>query len=107
MGEVDCVFAYSAKSLANIEAEDTAVVSLKFKSGAIGLMSNYCYKTKRSEGSISILGEGGSVEIGGFAVNEMKVWNFVESLDEDEDVIKNYSVNPPDRCLWFWTQRVL
>lgn len=97
MGEVDCVFAYSAKSLANIEAEDTAVVSLKFKSGAIGLIeATTATRPKDLEGSISILGEGGSVEIGGFAVNEMKVWNFVESLDEDEDVIKNYSVNPPD-----------
>jgi predicted dehydrogenase len=36
------------------------------------------------------------VEIGGFAVNHMKTWNFVETKLDDKDVLQNYSVNPPD-----------
>ena len=48
------------------------------------------------EGSISILGETGSVEIGGFAVNEMKTWNFSIKQPGDDDVIDKYSVNPPN-----------
>ena len=46
--------------------------------------------------SISVLGETGTVEIGGFAVNEMKVWNFTESRDSDAETLEKYSVNPPN-----------
>ena len=97
MGDVDSVFAITNTALVDIEAEDTAVVVLKFRSGAVGVIeATTATRPKDLEGSISILGEGGSVEIGGFAVNEMKVWNFVEPDPEDEDVIENYSTNPPD-----------
>ena len=53
-------------------------------------------RPKDLEGSISMLGATGSVEIGGFAVNEMKVWNFDPVLAEDDEVLDKYSVNPPN-----------
>jgi UDP-N-acetyl-2-amino-2-deoxyglucuronate dehydrogenase len=97
MGEVVSVFAMSRTALVEIEAEDTAVVALKFKNGALGVIeATTAVRPKDLEGSISILGEGGSVEIGGFAVNKMKTWNFVESQEEDNDVLEKYSVNPPN-----------
>ena len=97
MGDVESVFAKSKHALANIEAEDTAVVILKFKNGALGVIeATTAIRPKDLEGSISILGEKGSVEVGGFAVNEMKTWNFSELVDGDEDVIEKYSVNPPN-----------
>ena len=97
MGDVESVFAISKQALANIEAEDTAVVILKFKNGALGVIeATTAIRPKDLEGSISILGEKGSVEVGGFAVNEMKTWNFSELADGDEDVIEKYSVNPPN-----------
>jgi UDP-N-acetyl-2-amino-2-deoxyglucuronate dehydrogenase len=97
LGEVDSVFARSATALAKIEAEDTAVVTLKFRNGALGVIeATTAARPKDLEGSISVLGEGGTVEIGGFAVNKMKVWNFVEPMPGDEDVMEKYSVNPPN-----------
>ena len=97
LGEVDSVFARSATALANIEAEDTALVSLKFRNGALGIIeATTAVRPKDLEGSISVLGEGGSVEIGGFAVNKMKTWSFVEPQPGDEDVMEKYSVNPPN-----------
>ena len=97
LGEVDSVFAMTRTALVDIEAEDTAVVALRFSSGALGIIeATTATRPKDLEGSISILGEKGTVEIGGFAVNEMKVWNFVEPLDGDEDVRTTYSVNPPN-----------
>ena len=48
------------------------------------------------EGSISILGEKGTVEIGGFAVNEMKVWDFTEKEKGDKEVLLKYRSNPPN-----------
>lgn len=96
-GEVESVFARSTTALANIEAEDTAVVTLKFRNGALGVIeATTAVRPRDLEGSISVLGEGGVVEIGGFAVNEMKIWNFVEPEPGDEEVLEKYSVNPPN-----------
>ena len=97
MGEVDSVFAKATTALVKIEAEDTAVVLLRFHSGALGVIeATTAARPKDLEGSISILGEHGAVEIGGFAVNEMKVWNFASAAAEDADVMGKYSVNPPN-----------
>lgn len=97
MGDVESVFARSTTALVDIEAEDTAVVTLKFKSGALGIIeATTAVRPKDLEGSISILGEGGTVEIGGFAVNKMLHWNFTSPEKEDNDVMENYSVNPPN-----------
>lgn len=97
MGEVESVFAKSTTALVNIEAEDTAVVILKFRSGALGIIeATTATRPRDLEGSLSILGENGSVEIGGFAVNEMKAWSFSQPVAEDADVMRKYSVNPPN-----------
>jgi UDP-N-acetyl-2-amino-2-deoxyglucuronate dehydrogenase len=96
MGDVESVFAMSRTALVDIEAEDTAVVTLRFKNGALGVIeATTATRPNDLEGSISILGEGGSVEIGGFAVNKMKVWQFAQSEAGDELVMDKYSVNPP------------
>lgn len=97
LGDVDSVFAMSTTALVNIEAEDTAVVTLRFKNGALGIIeATTAVRPKDLEGSISILGEGGVVEIAGFAVNQMKTWNFVEPQAGDGEVMEKYSVNPPN-----------
>ncbi len=97
MGDVESVFAMSARALADIEAEDTAVVTLRFTSGAIGVIeATTCARPRDIEGSISLLGERGSVEISGFAVNALRHWAFVDPLPEDHDVGERFSVNPPD-----------
>ena len=36
------------------------------------------------------------MEIGGFAVNQMRQWNFTESLPGDAEVLEKYSENPPN-----------
>lgn len=97
LGEVESVYAKSITALAKIEAEDTAVVTLKFKNGALGVIeATTAARPKDLEGSISVLGEGGVVEIAGFAVNKMETWSFVEPQVDDELVISQYSVNPPN-----------
>ena len=97
MGEVESVQAMSTTALANIEAEDTAIVNLRFRNGALGIVeATTAVRPKDLEGSLSILGETGTVEIGGFAVNQMKVWSFTEPQEGDEDVMEKYSVNPPN-----------
>jgi predicted dehydrogenase len=97
MGDVESVFAMTSTALARIEAEDTAVVALRFASGALGVIeATTATRPKDLEGSLSILGEGGTVEIGGFAVNEMKTWRFAHPEEGDAEVMTKFSVNPPD-----------
>lgn len=97
MGEVQEVYALGATQLANIETEDTAVASLKFACGALGAIeATTAARPKDQEGSISVLGEYGLVEVGGFAMNEIKTWQFSKPSGLDAEIIKRYSVNPPD-----------
>ncbi len=97
MGDVDSVFAISATALVNIEAEDTAVVVIRFRNGALGVIeATTAARPADLEGSISILGEGGTVEVGGFALNKIRTWSFVKRTLTDDEVTEKYSVNPPN-----------
>jgi len=97
MGDVESVFAMSRTALVDIETEDTAVVALRFMNGALGVIeATTAARPKDLEGSISVLGEGGTVVIGGFAVNEMLTWNFAKKEAGDDEVLAKYSVNPPN-----------
>ena len=97
LGDVESVFAKSATQLVNIEVEDTGIALLKFCNGALGVVeATTATRPKDLEGSLSLLGEKGTVEIGGFAVNEMKVWQFDDSKDEEKDILDKYRQNPPN-----------
>lgn len=75
-----------------IEVEDTCVLNIKWRNGALGSMSvTMLTYPKNFEGSITILGEKGTVKIGGLAVNKILHWEFDSSKDYDKDVKKvNY-----------------
>ena len=78
-GDVVSVHARAITALANIETEDTAVATLKFSNGALGIIeATTAARPTDLEGSLSILGENGTVEIAGFAVNQIRHWRFVE-----------------------------
>lgn len=97
MGDVESVFAKMTTALADVETEDTAIVTLKFKSGALGIIeATTATRPTNLEGSISILGERGTVVVSGVAVNEMQTWVFEDKQDGDTDVFEQYSVNPPN-----------
>ncbi len=84
IGPVESVQAYSATLERRIEAEDTAVAALRWRSGALGSLSvTMLTYPKNLEGSITILGEKGTARIGGVAVNEVKEWQFAEPHPDD------------------------
>ena len=71
----------------DIEAEDTGVINIKWRSGALGSMAvTMLTYPKNLEGSITILGETGSAKIGGVAVNEIQTWDFADQRDYDDEV---------------------
>ena len=97
MGDVESVFAKMTTALADVETEDTAVVTLKFKNGALGIIeATTATRPTNLEGSISILGEHGTVVVGGVAVNEMQTWVFEDEQEGDSSVLEEFSVNPPN-----------
>ena len=96
-GDVVSVHARATTALAKIETEDTAVATLKFRNGALGIIeATTAARPTDLEGSLSILGEKGTVEIAGFAVNQIRHWRFVDELPSDKDVVEKFSVNPPN-----------
>ena len=86
IGPIDKVQAMMSTTR-DIEVEDTGVMNVRWRNGALGSMSvTMLTYPKNMEGSITILGEKGSVRIGGMAVNEIQHWEFEESKDYDEQV---------------------
>lgn len=71
----------------DIEVEDTGVLNVKWRNGALGSMSvTMLTYPKNLEGSITILGEKGTVRVGGVAVNDIQLWQFEEPQDYDQQI---------------------
>ncbi len=95
MGNVESVKAIGMTRLANIECEDTGAALLRFTNGAIGVIeATTATRPKDLEGSISILGEKGSVVIGGFFMNELVTWEFEDKQPIDQIIFEKYCKNP-------------
>ena len=87
IGPVKSVMAYTGTLARNIEVEDTGVAALEWRNGAMGSINvTMLAYPKNFEGSITILGETGSVRIGGVAVNEIQHWEFAEPDAMDAEV---------------------
>lgn len=87
IGPVESVQAMTGTLARDIEVEDTGVMNVRWRSGALGAMSvTMLTYPKNLEGSITILGEKGSVRVGGVAVNEIQHWQFADERDYDQDV---------------------
>ena len=86
IGPVEKVQAFMSTTR-DIEVEDTGVLNIKWRNGALGSMSvTMLTYPKNLEGSITILGERGTVRVGGVAVNEIELWQFDETKDYDKDI---------------------
>jgi UDP-N-acetyl-2-amino-2-deoxyglucuronate dehydrogenase len=89
VGPIESVHSYTSTLARNIEVEDTGVANIKWRSGALGSINvTMLTYPKNLEGSITILGEKGTVQVGGIAVNEIKHWEF-DSEDEDDLKVKD------------------
>jgi len=93
IGPIESMQAYTSTLERNIEVEDSGVLGVRWRSGALGSMNvTMLTYPKNLEGSITILGEKGTVRVGGVAVNEIQHWEFAEKLPEDEQIASaNYA----------------
>ena len=94
IGSVESVQSYTATQLRNIEAEDSGVLALKWRNGALGTMNvSMLTYPQNLEGSITIIGEKGTVRVGGVALNEIQIWQFEDdNLNEKKAKESNYEI---------------
>jgi len=96
VGPVENVMAKTATLARKIETEDSGVAILRFRSGALGVIEvTMLTYPKNMEGSLTILGEKGTVKIGGTAVNKVEHWEFSDS-DPDDEIVRTLDTNPPN-----------
>lgn len=87
IGPVESVHAFTATLARDIQVEDTGVANVRWRSGALGSVNvTMLTYPKNLEGSLTILGEKGTVRIGGTAVNEIQHWDFAEPSVDDEEI---------------------
>ena len=95
LGPVESVVAKTATMARRIEAEDSGAAVIKFRNGAIGVMEvTMLTFPKNLEGSFTILGERGTVRIGGTAVNRIEHWQFAD-YDDDDKLVESANTSPP------------
>lgn len=91
VGPVESVCAMTGTLARKIEAEDTGAAVIRYRNGAIGTMNvTMLTYPKNLEGSITIMGEKGTVRVGGIAVNDIKHWEF-DSYDDDDKAVETSS----------------
>lgn len=87
LGPVESVQAMMGTLARDIEAEDTGVMNIRWRNGAMGSVNvTMLTYPKNYEGSITILGEKGTVRIGGVAVNEVQHWEFADCHPDDDKI---------------------
>lgn len=87
VGPVESLFSYTSTRERDIQVEDTGIIGVKWRSGALGSVNvTMLAYPKNYEGSITILGEKGTVRIGGVAVNEIQHWEFADKDPSDEEI---------------------
>ncbi len=97
MGSVESVYAIAQTALASVEVEDTALALLRFRSGAMGVIeATTAARPDDIEGSLSVLGEFGTVEVAGKSLNRMRTWQLADEAPTDSFALGTFSENPPD-----------
>jgi UDP-N-acetyl-2-amino-2-deoxyglucuronate dehydrogenase len=92
-GDIQRVNSIGETKTHSIEVEDCGVAILKFKSGVMGTLSyTNCEYNKNYEGSITIVGEKGTIKIGGSYLNTIDFWD-VQSYPLPHDIDYNDKPN--------------
>ncbi|MBN1864499.1 MAG: Gfo/Idh/MocA family oxidoreductase [Victivallales bacterium] len=96
VGDVSEVMAITGTLARKTEAEDTGSAVLKFACGAIGSINvTMLAYPKNIEGSVTVIGEKGTVKVGGVAINKIEHWEF-SSYDDDDKLIEQSNYSPPN-----------
>ena len=83
-GPIKSISAKSATINRKIEVEDTIVLNIVWANGSLGTMAvTMLAYPENIEGSFTILGENGSVRVGGKSVNKIEFWKLKDNHKDD------------------------
>ena len=89
MGPVSSLCAYTTTlGHPQIEVEDTAVAILKFRNHALGMIYGSTASYPGQFRRLEVTGTKGTAII---EENSLKIWQFYDTQDEDEEILKKYS----------------
>lgn len=91
LGDVECVASRTATQLVRVEVEDTAVATLRFANGALGVIEvTTAARPDDFEASVSVLAERGTAILTGIACNQLSTYTL------DPEAAAACSENFPD-----------
>jgi len=97
MGEIDSIETSCVTRLVEMECEDVCIATLRFKNGALGIIEAMtAARPEDIEASLSILGENGTIILGGIAMNKIDCWKFTNPVPDDDQVSLLYSEEVPN-----------
>ncbi|HIY82934.1 Gfo/Idh/MocA family protein [Rubneribacter sp.] len=87
-GKISSVYAQTRQCFHNyLEAEDVGVAVLSFEDGSVGLIEGTVnVYPKNLEETLCLFGERGTVKVGGTSTNEIAVWDFADTREEDTQI---------------------
>jgi len=95
-GPIDRVVAIQSNAVNKLEAEDTMVASIQFAHGALGVIEvTTAARPNDFEASLSVVGETGLAVVGGIALNNIEMWEFVNQQSEDKKIPNKFSQEVP------------
>lgn len=103
IGPIDEIHSFMSTTR-NIEAEDTGVLNIKWSNGALGSMNVTMLTYKKNlESSITIIGEKGTVCIGGLSVDKIKHWEFdnPKSYDNEINDLNKMKINNDGHSIYY------
>lgn len=101
MGPIEAVCATGTARLNDIEVDDTTVGVVRFANGALGAIEiTTAARPEDTEASLSILGEGGTIVVGGIALNNIDTWTMVNAQPDDASVRETCSQEVPNGYGW-------
>jgi len=96
MGPVQAVCAAGMARLNRLEAEDTAVATVRFASGAMGTVeATTAARPRDFEASLTIVGEQALARVGGLGLNKLDAWEPAQPLPEDAEATRTHSQDVP------------
>jgi len=96
--EVDTVYGMTDRlDHPYIDCEDLGIAVIKFKNGSYGIIEGTTdIYPKNLEETLYLFGEKGTVKAGGQSGNKIEVWRFEDESENPEEVIRQFSENPPN-----------
>jgi UDP-N-acetyl-2-amino-2-deoxyglucuronate dehydrogenase len=89
-------FARMGTAMHPIEVETHGSAVISFENGVIGSLNLTCLNFPEDrEGSITLLGERGTVRVGGKSMNKIIEWEFATPHAEDDGLARNANYDPP------------